>query len=210
MKKNHIMKKYLNESQLINILSLLKVSKLISRLFLMIFVLVFFNQTLYAKVEILKTKKLYLPKDLSTPILTKKESEKILPKSAATGESSTSIFSKMLDNSLSFWWENSPAKNSQIGQVAEKVDKKLKAEVNFGKTSDQKTEHKVTFKFLAMQALAKIEYVGWVRAGLNYDAKAAQTQAEVYEKISDNKDLVISHTLNAFENKSQLSLSWNW
>ena len=61
-----------------------------------------------------------------------------------------------------------------------------------------------------MQALAKIEYKGWVRAGLNYDAKAAKTEAEVLESISENKEFVVSQSVTASENKSQVSLRWNW
>jgi hypothetical protein len=76
--------------------------------------------------------------------------------------------------------------------------------------ADHKTEHKITVKLLAMQALAKVEYKGWVRAGLNYDAKAAKTEAELLEALSENKDLVVSQSFTATENKSQVSLRWNW
>ena len=116
----------------------------------------------------------------------------------------------MIDNTLSFWWERSPAKNTSLGQVAEKVDKNLKTEMSLGRSADQKTEHKLSIKLLAMQALAKLEYKGWVRAGLNYDARAAKTEAEILEALSPNKDLVVSQSFTAAENKSQVSLRWNW
>ena len=86
----------------------------------------------------------------------------------------------------------------------------MQAEVNLGSTGAEKTEHKFSFKVLAAQALAKIEYIGWVKAALKYDAKSANAQAELMENLSNNKDLVISHSVGNSESKSQLSLRWNW
>jgi hypothetical protein len=178
-----------------------------------LFILVFissFSLSAFARIDIKKTKRLYMPVDVSEPLLTAESTQKILPKKVYNGESSASVVQEMLDNTLSLWWEKSPAKNSSVGQVAEKIDKNLKTEVNFGKSPDQKTEHKITVKVLAMQALAQVEYKGWVRAGLNYDAKAAKTEAEVLESLSENKDLVVSQSFTSTENKSQVSLRWNW
>ena len=61
-----------------------------------------------------------------------------------------------------------------------------------------------------MQALTKLEYKGWVNAAVNYDARAAKTEAEVSEKIFNKQDLVISHAISREENKSQVALRWNW
>ena len=163
-----------------------------------------------ARVDLKKTQLLVLPTDPSEPLLSAENSARILPKSVNAEDSGESVISKMLDNSVSLWWEKSPAKTSSLGQVAEKVDKNLKTEVNLGQSADKKTDHKISIKLLAMQALAKIEYKGWVRAALNYDAKAAKTEAEVLEKLSENKELILSQSITSTENKSQVSLRWNW
>ena len=164
----------------------------------------------FARVDIKKTQLLVLPSDPSEPLLSAENSQRILPKSVEAGESSASVISKMVDNSVSLWWEKSPAKNTAIGHAADTVDKKLKTEVSLGQSADKKTEHKISVKLLAMQALAKVEYKGWVRAGLNYDAKAAKTEAEVLEDLSENKELVVSQSVTSAESKSQVSLRWNW
>ena len=137
---------------------------------------------------------------------------KVLPKSLTAADSSQSVVAKIIDNSLSYWWENSEMKNSSIGQTATKIEENMKAEVDLGASGDasDKTDHKLSLKFLAMQALAKIQYIGWTRAEINYDAKAAKAEVEVLENLSNNKDLVISHSFTANESKSQLSLRWNW
>lgn len=144
--------------------------------------------------------------------LQKEFNKRVLPKSLTAADSSQSVVAKIIDNSLSYWWENSEMKNSAIGQTATKIEENMKAEVDLGVSgnSSDRTDHKLSLKLLAMQALAKIQYIGWTRAEINYDAKAAKAEVEVLENLSNNKDLVISHSFTANENKSQLSLRWNW
>lgn len=163
-----------------------------------------------ARVDLKKTQLLVLPTDPSQPLLSAEYSQRLQPKNLTAGESGESIMTKIVDNSFSLWWEKSPVKNTAFGQVAEKVDKNLKTEVNLGQSANKKVDHKISVKLLAMQALAKIEYKGWVRAALNYDARAAKTEAEVLENISENNELVLSQSMTATENHSQVSLRWNW
>lgn len=139
-------------------------------------------------------------------------SEKILPKSIAADESSESFVAKVVDNSLDYVWNASGIKNTSVGRVAHNLDKNLKAEMSLGGSPTDKSVigHKFSLKLLASQALAKLEYKGWVKAVINYDAKSAKTEAEILENLSNNKDLIISHSATSSENKSQLSLRWNW
>ncbi len=166
-------------------------------------------ETGWSKVNMRKTRNLVMPIDITTPWISAETSEKIQPKSVAADESAASIVSKIADNTLSLWWDTSPVRNTQIGRAAEKVEKNLKTEVSF-KEKNSRTEHKISFKVLAMQALAKLEYKGWVNAAINYDARAEKTEAEVSEKIFTKQDLVISHAMSKEENKSQVAWRWNW
>ena len=138
--------------------------------------------------------------------------KKILPKSLTAADSSQTVVSKIIDNSLAYWWDHSEIKNSSIGQAAAKIEENMKAEVDLGSSGADlgKTDHKLSLKLMAMQALAKIQYIGWIKAEINYDAKASKAELEVLENLSNNKDLIISHSISAIENKSQLSLRWNW
>lgn len=140
----------------------------------------------------------------------KKFSDRVLPKSLTAADSSQTVVSKIIDNSLAYWWDNSELKNTSVGQAATKIEENMKTEVDLGTSGDSKTDHKISLKVLAMQALAKIEYKGWTKAAINYDAKAAKAELEFFENLSNNKDLVVSHSVTAAENKSQLSLRWNW
>ncbi len=191
----------------------LKVQSEMTPLFSLIFILSLtcgISINCEARVDIDSTKRLILPDDPAEPLLSAENTQRILPKKIEAGESGASVVSQMMDNSFSLWWEKSAIKQTSIGRAADKIEKNLKTEMNLGTSGYKKTEHKISIKLLAMQALAKIEYKGWVRAGLNYDARAAKTEAAVTENISEHQDLMVSHTIQSGESKSQVSLLWNW
>jgi len=164
----------------------------------------------WCKVNLKKTKRLIMPVDVSEPVLSAETSQRLLPKTIEQNESGRSVISKIADNSFGVWWETTPMRYTSVGQAADKAEKKMKTEVSFNDNTEAKTEHKITFKVLAMQTLAKIEYTGWIRAALNYDAKASKSEAEVVERIFDKQDIVISHAVTPLESRSQLSLRFDW
>lgn len=161
-----------------------------------------------ARVDIQQTKRLYMPAEYVDEDLAHL-SQAILPKAIDPNDSSRAVVSKIVDNSLTYWYNNSEFKNTSVGRAATQVEKKMRADVNLG-VDTNKVQHKLSFRVLAAQALAKLEYIGWFKASLNYDAKSAKTEAEIFENLSNNKDLVVSHSVAGIENKSQLSLRWNW
>ena len=173
----------------------------------LILLLVTSSQTAWSRDSIKKTQNLIMPTDVSNPVMSAETSLKIQPRSVSNGASATAIASQIADNSFSLWWDTSPIRNTQVGRAAEKVEKSMKTEVSY-KTN--RVEHKISFKVLAMQALAKLEYNGWVNAAINYDARADKTEAEISEKISAEQDVIISHAFTPGGNKSQVAWRWNW
>ncbi|MBY0553164.1 hypothetical protein K2P97_01460 [bacterium] len=172
--------------------------------------LVFIGSLANARVEQAISKPVLVMPHSDTDTSAAEFSEKVLPKSLTTADSSRSVVTKIIDNSLAYWWNNSEMKNTSVGQAAEAVQNKMKAEMDLGSSGQNKVDHKLSLKVLAMQALAKLEYKGWFKGALNYDAKSKTAEAEILENLSNNKDLVISHSVTSNENKSQLSLRWNW
>lgn len=167
-----------------------------------------------ARVNSKKMKHLVMPEAVSNDevaegSLSETISDKILPKNMTSVDNSQSVVSKIVDNSLMYWWDNSSLKRSAAGRAVTTIEKKMKAEVDLG-SSDSEVDHKLSFRVLAAQALAKLEYTGWFKAALNYDARSSTAEAEVLENLQNNKDLVITHSVTRGENKSQLSLRWNW
>ena len=157
-----------------------------------------------------KAQYLLMPADVTEPLMTAETARKLQPRSAATGDSGSSVLSKIADNSLSYLWENSSFKTTSIGRAAEKVEKNLKTEMNFTDSSAAKTQHKISFKVLALQALARLEYHGWLHAALNYDVRATAAEAEISEKLYNQQVFVFTYASTREEAKSQVAWRWNW
>ena len=77
-------------------------------------------------------------------------SDSILPKSLTTSDSSKTVVSKIIDNSLAYWWNNSEFKNTSVGRAATTIEKNMKADLNLGTTNNSenntKTDHKISIK----------------------------------------------------------------
>ena len=161
-----------------------------------------------AKVNIEHTKRLVLPAKVGAESISDTFATEILPNKLAADETSESFLSKVADNSLTLYWKHSPLRHSPAGKAVETAEKKLNVEASY--KDENNIDHKINFKVLAMQALAKIQYTGWVNAALNYDLKAARAAAEVSEALSEKSDIVLSHEVSKLDQKSGVSLKWKW
>ncbi|MGZ3690722.1 MAG: hypothetical protein ACXVAX_04425 [Pseudobdellovibrio sp.] len=173
----------------------------------------FFSLTAQAKFDVFLTGKLNMPDNVQENSTVVNLSNKVVSSIDATDNSKT-VVTKIVDNSVMYWWDNSGIRNTSVGKAVDNVQNKMRADVNLGSTgsdSDKNaTQHKLSMKILAAQALAKIEYYGWFKAAFTYDAKSATSEAAWYENLNNNKDLIVSHSINNIESRSQVSLRWNW
>ena len=161
-----------------------------------------------AGVDVKLTQKLNLPEVQEAEILSKSFTDRVLPKDVQQGESGNVVLSKMADNTVAYWWDTTPLRQTALGRAADNIEKKarLKGEIQ---GSNQVT-HFFDLKVLVMQALARFEYRGWFHAGINYDARAVATEAEIVQPLSKDKDLVVSQVFNQTESTSRLSFKFNW
>lgn len=162
----------------------------------------------HARVDLTKTRKLNLPDTKEAEILSKDFTDRVLPKNVQEGESGNVVLSRMADNTVAYWWDTTPLRNSAIGRAAENIEKKarLKGEIQ----GTNQVTHFFDLKVLVMQALARFEYKGWFNGGINYDARAVATEAEIVQPLTKDKDLVVSQQFNQTESTSRLSLKFNW
>lgn len=174
----------------------------------MMFSIAGFGSVAFAKVNVKKTQRLVLPEKTGDQSIANILAVEILPTQVAADETSQSFLTKVADNSLSYYWKNSPLRHSAAGKAVETAEKKLNVEAVY--QDENNINHRFNFKVLAIQALAKIQYTGWVNAALNYDLKSARAAAEVVEPLSDKKDLILSHEIAKGEQKSAVSLQWKW
>lgn len=162
----------------------------------------------FARVDVTQTRRLHLPESQEVELISKEFTDRVLPKAAQEGESGHAVLAKMADNTVAYWWDTTPLRNSAIGRAADNIEKKarLKGEIQ----GSNELTHFFDLKVLVMQALARFEYRGWFKGGINYDARAVATEAEIIQSLSKDKELVVSQQFNQTESTSRLSLKFNW
>ena len=166
---------------------------------------------LAAKVSVKNTKPMIIPVDTVTPKITQADVEKLVPLEMAKTSTSSNILTRIADRGFSMWFNSAAIKDSALGRAAEKTQEKLKTDVVIQEgAGDNSVKHKFSMRLEAFQAMAKLEYSGWMKANVNYDASRAQTNFEIKEKAFGDKDLVVSHKASSKEALSMVGLNWNF
>ncbi|KHD88976.1 MAG: hypothetical protein OM95_05790 [Bdellovibrio sp. ArHS] len=168
-----------------------------------------FTCTCLGKVDLKATKRLIIPKDTVTPKITKADVAKVIPLDLKEGDSQGTVISRIADRGFSLWFNSKMMKETALGRFAEQTQEKLKTDVVVPAKDSQGVSHKFSFRVEAFQALAKVEYSGWLKAAFNYDAKASATDIIVKEKFR-NKDLFVTHKANKSEDLSMVGVAWSW
>ncbi|WP_413569343.1 hypothetical protein ACLWBD_01910 [Bdellovibrio sp. HCB117] len=161
------------------------------------------------KVDLKSTKRLIIPKDNVTPKITKSDVAKVIPLDLKAGDSQGTVLGRIADRGFSLWFNSRMMKETALGRFAEQTQEKLKTDVVVPASSKEGVSHKFSFRVEAFQALAKVEYSGWLKAAFNYDAKAAATDIVLKEKYR-NKDLFVTHKANKDEDLSMVGVAWSW
>ena len=169
-----------------------------------------FSGACWAKVDLRTTKPLVIPEDKVTPKITKEDVAKIIPLDIKKDESTGSVMSRIADRGFNLWFNSEFMKNSALGRAVEETQEKLKTDVVVPASTPHGVVHKFSFRVEAFQALAKMEYSGWLKAAINYDAKASETDIQFKDKVLDNKDLIVSHKANKEQGLSMIGLAWSW
>ena len=181
--------------------------------FLVSFLLVFLGfSKCHAKVDIDSTQPLVIPVDTYTPKITSADVAQIIPTDAsvAKGCSTSTMMTRIADRSFNMWFNSPVIQESMVGHMAKETQEKLKTDVVVPAESTGGITHKFAFRVEAFQALAKMEYTGWMNAAINYDAKAASTDISVKEKVLVNKELFVTHKANKDQDLSMIGLAWQW
>ncbi|MNT02375.1 hypothetical protein D3C72_1368690 [compost metagenome] len=151
-----------------------------------------------------------IPVDTVTPKITSEDVAQIIPLDMQATSDSNEVASRLADRGLNYWLNSPAMKDSTLVRVANEAQEKLKTDVIVQGGGVDKVKHKFSFRVEAFQALAKFEYTGWMKAAVNYDAKAAQTNIQFSEKVFANKDLTLTHKASSKEALSMVGLGWNF
>ncbi|MFM6928044.1 MAG: hypothetical protein ACKOX6_06235 [Bdellovibrio sp.] len=168
-----------------------------------------FANTCLAKVDIASTKPMVIPVDNVTPKLTSADVAKVIPLDRGIRDTGT-MMSRIADRSFNLWFSSETVQESLLGRVVQETQETLKTDVEVPASDKHGISHKFSFRVECFQALAKLEYKGWLNAAINYNARDAQTDIEVKEKVFVNKDLIFSHKGSSKEGLSMVGLAWQW
>ncbi len=138
------------------------------------------------------------------------DSETYMPKDLSKDMDSQQVVSKIADKSLQSLIDKSSFKESSLGRTATHIEKSMKQEVVLGQPDSSGKGHKIQFSVQAFESKAQVNYEGLMKASVIYQATQAKTIFAVSEKISGNKDLVLSHTTDSSQQVSQVSIRWNF
>jgi hypothetical protein len=178
--------------------------------FLISALLIVLSPAAFGRVDIKTTKPMIIPVDNVTPTITQKDVAEVVPTDMKAEDSSSSIFSRIMDRGFNYWYKNSEFKNSAVGRAAEDAQQKLKTDVVVPAKNKGGVNHKFSFRVEAFQTMAKMEYTGWTNAAVKYNAAKAETNFEVSEKVFKNKALVVSHSVTSREGVSSVGMKWSW
>jgi len=163
-----------------------------------------------AKLDLSSTKPLDIPTmQTSEEGITSRDVEKIIPTDLQATDDMNKVAVRIADRGLQTWFNSPAVQNSALGHTANSVQGKLSTDITVKSSEPQAVEHKFTMQFLALQAMAKVQYTGWLHAVFNYDAKAAESMVELSDKIF-NKDLFVNHTSSSRETLSTVGVKWGW
>ncbi|PIS10867.1 MAG: hypothetical protein COT73_07055 [Bdellovibrio sp. CG10_big_fil_rev_8_21_14_0_10_47_8] len=135
----------------------------------------------------------------------------VIPQNMQPSENSSQVFSQVADRGLNSLFNSDSFRQSSIGRTATDVSNKMQQEVVVGGSqAPGSIEHKLNFNFQAFQSTAQVEYTGITHAAVKYKIAESKLDFSVSEKVAQNKDLVLSHTIGADDRLSQVSVRWTF
>lgn len=170
------------------------------------------SQVAMAKLTIANTEPIAVPmeNEQAADKITQKDVEKIIPTDIPQTNDMNMVAAKIADRSVQAWFNSAQVQASTLGKTATTVQKTMTANVSIKSDEPKAVEHKFSMQILALQAMAKLQYTGWLNAVFNYDAKAAESMVEFSDKIF-NKDLFVNHTSSSAKGDvSTVGIKWGW
>lgn len=167
------------------------------------------TQAASAKLTVDNTQPLSVPMAQDDDKITQKDVEKIIPTDLQQTNDLNMVASRIADRSIQAWFNSAQVQGSVLGQTATSVQKKMTTDITVKSDEPHAVEHKFSMQVLALQAMARVQYTGWLNAVFNYDAKAAQSMVEFSEKVF-NKDLFVNHTSSTKGDVSSVGIKWGW
>lgn len=132
----------------------------------------------------------------------------VVPLDMVASDDSNHVFALIADHSLTSFFNSSAMRATPMGQAATQVEQKMKQDLVIA--NQGQLQHKITVNVQAFQTLARIDYSGFTKASLQYQARDSSLNFEVSEKITRTRNLIIGHLQKPSDRISSLSVHWNF
>jgi hypothetical protein len=180
----------------------------VMRSVLALFILLIFTGEAMARARLSRTVPIAIPKNELAASFTSKDIEKIIPLDMHATDNADHVAQRIGDRALQMWFDRPEVRNSAMGRAATTVEEATKVQAEFGGDEPEDVHHRFSFQVMALQAVTRLQYSGWLNAAMNYDARVGATIVEVTEKIWTNKDFVLSHKAASGEDFSSVGVRW--
>lgn len=127
-----------------------------------------------------------------------------------TGADGSLVATRILDHSLSNFFNSPAVRNSDFGKTAHTVEKSMESEAAFGGSEEGSVQHKLKFAMKAIETKAQLEYSGVTNAQLSYNIAQSKMDLEVHEQVASNTRVVFNHIDQPDDRRETLSLRWAW
>ena len=115
------------------------------------------------------------------------------------------ILPAMVDTGLNNWFNSREVQQSVVGRSAKALENATKQEVSWGGEQENSVHHKVSLNLLALQSMARVQYEGYMRAQVTYQARDQITAMELLQGVGYNRDVIVSQIQSPTSSMSQIS-----
>lgn len=135
----------------------------------------------------------------------------IIPTDMASGATSATLTSRILDQSVKNVLASNAVKRSPFGQTATDVQKAMQTNISVASRAPNSIHHEIKFALRPVQTQAVLRYSGLTNAQLSYGASEAKMDFEWREAVGAlATDVVFNHIDIPGDRKDVMSLHWAW
>lgn len=174
-----------------------------------VFLMMAISELCFAKLTVENTRPIDVPVVQAEPEITTKDVENIIPTDLEATNDMNKVALRIADRSIQTWFNSAYVQASALGRTAMSVQEKMATDITVKSEEPAAIEHKFSVQLMALQAMAKLQYNGWLNAVFNYDARAAKSVIEFSEKIF-NKDFFVNHSNSSQGSVSAVGVKWGW
>jgi hypothetical protein len=136
---------------------------------------------------------------------------KVIPSNMAPTNNSGLVAGRIIDQSVSTWFNSDAVRATSFGRTAHGIEKSLQGDVKLGGSSPQSIQHKLRFQVKAAQTQAQVLYSGLTNAKFTYFLTQNKSDLELSEPMPVlNTNVVYNHTTTPDDRREMLSLRWKF